>query len=112
MSENVTGSSSFSNWVYYVGQKVVCLNGNWGQTTRGSLLQRRGCPNLPTEGCVYTIRELHMGAEELFIKLVEVVNPMNYLADGTPVEPIFQASRYKPLDEIKVDEKIRVAEPA
>ncbi len=98
-------------WIYYVGQPVVCLDGNWGQFARGSPGQMSACPNLPTEDCVYTIRDLIMGTEELFLRLVEVVNPEN-VSQGKLVEPIFQACRYRPLDEIRTTEARRVAEPA
>ncbi len=60
---------------------------------------------------MYHIRDLVMGTEELFLRLVEVVNPEN-VSQGKPVEPIVQANRYRPLDEIKTTEARRVAEPA
>lgn len=79
-------------WDLRAGMKVICIDPTWGATGD---FQRTYCPNLPTLGEVYTVRDIHVyrAYDEAFIRLVEVVNP----AVESPNEPVFMASKFRPL---------------
>lgn len=89
---------------FRVGQQVVCVDATWGCAT-GSRHQVLCCPNLPTEGLIYTIRSIDSVVAvrghraTAFIRLVEIANPA--ASNGT--EPYFEAHKYRPLVETKTD---------
>lgn len=90
--------------MYSIGQKVKCINGNWGQAT-GSAFQKVHCPNLPVVGSTYTIRSCEQVIALLgegpkwFVLLVEIRNPV--IAGTLCGEPVFYGSHFVPLIEGK-----------
>lgn len=94
--------------MFRTGQKVVCIDPTWGAPT-GSELQKARCPNLPTKGAVYRIRSTHFlqvyqgKPSQWFVRLYEVVNPTLPDGHGKDAEAIFDAKKYRPLDERKTD---------
>jgi len=87
------------------GQKVVCINDAWSQSTLSWY------SSLPKKGSVYTVRAVMPGrgnqqlsppykfTEEIAILLEELINPA-YGPEGRKVEAGFNAERFSPLEEL------------
>ncbi len=96
---------SYRDW--HVGGKVVCVDGTWGAS---GAIQRHYCPALPSEGEVYTIRTIECRvvvrgqSPEVLIRLDEVRNPA-----PTGVEPLFFASKFRPVQPRATDISIFTA---
>lgn len=76
---------------WHVGMKVVRIS------EPSPMPGIKGC-EYPKVGRVYTIREVVYSDrhEEIYLRLVEVVNPLFDLKDGL-MEPAFWASRFRPV---------------
>lgn len=91
--------------MFFIGQKVECIDPTWGTT---SLLQLKCCPNLPIKGRIYHIRtcepanssnsEINREAK-CWVRLVEIVNPIICGKE----EPIFMGSKYRPVYDLDND---------
>lgn len=94
-------------------EQVVCVRDDWGHK-----------PNLrcwPIVGGVYTIRASEMikaiSAEPpmLFYRFEEILNPLirgSRSGSGDVMEPVFDASWFRPVRRTSIDEIKRVALPA
>jgi hypothetical protein len=84
--------------MFQVGQKVVCINGEYDFAAKVCV------PNLPAKGRIYTVRDLTTEGSGPGIRLYELVNPSilhsNY---PQPVEPAFHPDRFRPVIERKTD---------
>lgn len=81
--------------MFHIGQKVVCV----GTFTHGGY----GTEKLPTEGGVYTIRDLiRIDGGELGLRVEEVINPPMQYQQGY-VEACFNARFFRPVIERKTD---------
>ena len=83
---------------FHVGQRVVCVDGDFSRK------KLRG-ETLPIKGVVYTVREA--GIHDIYglpyVRLVEIVNePQEYRFGVT--EACFRASKFRPLDEARLDQ--------
>lgn len=93
------------------GQKVLCIEGGWGQFGTG--------PNpwgvvSPRRGCVYHIRACWQSdSGAWWVHLEEIVNRKNRNQDGEWREPVFQAPQFVPIEDrdtaAQVDEIIRLS---
>jgi hypothetical protein len=83
---------------FFVGQRVTMIKdvGHWvtGPEDVGLLM--------PEFGVVYIIRELYMGASELFLRFKELRNEKVAHLEGVE-EPAFAANVFRPLVERKND---------
>jgi len=77
---------------FYVGQKVVCVDGSPHRHIRGVVP--------PKAGSTYTLREIVHGSTGVGVLLDEIVNGRVHTKDGL-VEPTFIAERFRPLDELE-----------
>lgn len=85
--------------MFHVGQKVVCIDPTWGTS---GFLQRTNCPNLPTLNEVYTVRDIICHNENVFVRLVGILNPPVRCHSGI-TEAVFEAHKYRPVVERKTD---------
>ncbi len=88
--------------MFFIGQKVQCIDPTWGTAT-GHPLQISHCPNLPVKDGIYHIRtcEPPLGPNMAlnimagcWVRLLEVVNP---IVAPHEYEPIFMGSKYRPV---------------
>lgn len=91
---------SYNDW--YVGMKVVCVDGSAHSYIRDAIS--------PRKGGVYTIRNLEANPRtgRLNVQLCEIVNPEVEARDGCG-EPYFGASRFRPVQTRKTDISIFTA---
>ena len=84
--------------MFYVGQKVVCVNGNFIDR------DKHFYPDdvLPVTGGVYTVRELFSRHRKPGMRLIEIRNPLHNHC-GCLMECGFHRSRFRPLIERKTD---------
>lgn len=80
--------------MFYVGQKVVCIDDTNIPLTYGE--------SAPTKGGHYTIRKIRHNGQSVL--LVEVVNKPYHYIDFTTDEPVycetgFKSSRFAPIEE-------------
>lgn len=75
---------------FHVGQKVVCIGDEWIEFE----------PHLPKRGNVYTVREIEEDNGELFLRLVELVNPVRRYREYFG-ETTFDAVAFRPVVERK-----------
>ena len=69
----------------------------------GHLTEIKNC-TLPTEGKVYTVREVFVGdSGQVAIKLVEIVNPPQHFKSGFK-ENGWQTQHFKPLPKLTIDQ--------
>lgn len=88
--------------MFRVGQKVVCVDASgW----------RRGIFIYPEQGEKYTVRDVEPNAHGvLCIRVEEISQPAALSADMSMYcEPLFRASRFRPLIEKKTDISIFTA---
>lgn len=90
----------------YVGQRVVCIDSDWGPYE--ATATKLGC-KLPTENTVYTIREIVAVLTDVGIRLEEIVNPK--VSEYGRYEPFFNAEQFKPVDESRLDVFRELLEP-
>ena len=88
--------------MFYVGQKVVCINDDWSTHSSWKLV-----PNKPTQNKVYHIRKIVMytysnGVTE-GLYLIEIENPLHPWKLNGIVEIAFPANRFRPVVEKKTD---------
>lgn len=88
---------------FHVGQKVVCIYGDWSVGWRTV-----GTPNLPAKGAVYTIRALMRwrfgsGDTQLACLLEEIRNPTMDWQDGDIGEHPFWVEHFRPIVEKKTN---------
>lgn len=85
-----------SEW-FHVGQKVQCINDDWGDTAHPKLVGVVWA----RKGCVYTIRDMsHVKASYgsgLVLWFEEIVNPVVKFRDLEPMEVAFAARQFRPL---------------
>jgi hypothetical protein len=79
---------------WFLGQKIVCVNGNFGK--------RKYKENLPKKDSVYTIRDVDIHVDKLSFLLEEIINIPNMYSDfkgGKVVRELrFLSNRFKPLE--------------
>ncbi len=81
--------------MFRVGQKVVCIDDDWGSAPMGGQVQY-----LPTKNDVYTVRAITVnGNGKVFIRLHEIVNPQT----DKHHEAEFWAECFRPVAERKTD---------
>jgi len=87
---------------FHVGQKVVCIV---QLSTDAYSHWAVAYPNLPTKGCIYTVRETESRGDVPSIRLEEMYNPVlpwvsygGFLAEGS-----FDVAAFRPLVERKTD---------
>jgi hypothetical protein len=87
---------------YGVGDRVLCVRGGWGQLPNGHATY---CPNIPHRGRLYTVRDLGslMANDKVFIRLVELVNPIHKDAFGNDIEPVFSPEQFVPVRRTQTD---------
>ena len=90
-------------WDIRPGMRVVCVDDQWPRLVLAHATIFGSC--FPTKGRVYTVREALAWDETVCIRLVEIRNPdVTFFDDaGNPVEPAFRATRFRPLDETRLD---------
>lgn len=89
---------------WHVGMKVVCVGcegtpkplGYWEKWQRGWGVTK------PSRGEVYTIRSIDVCKGVVFIRLVELVNPIAQYVEG-PMEPWWPAKGFRPVEPRKTD---------
>jgi hypothetical protein len=86
--------------MFYIGQKVVCVN--------KPAIQPNAHDILPRLNCIYTIRSIEQASEEcnlegLAFRLVEIVNKPRLCAEGGTSECNFHQLYFRPLVENKTD---------
>jgi hypothetical protein len=89
------------------GQKVVCINDQFGEFIRALYAQ------LPVKGRTYTVREVFLGREKIVkggdsatvgILLEELANPPDRFHEGKQ-ELGFSSERFAPLEELPAEEE-------
>ena len=88
---------------YGVGDTVLCIKGGWGSFPNG---HDTHCPNIPHRGRLYTVRDLGAllsNPDKIFIRLVELVNPIHKEAFGNPIEPVFLPEQFVPVKRTQTD---------
>ena len=101
--------------MFFVGQKVVCVNVT---PRRDGLRPRYRSTAIPVLGAVYTIRELFdanpYGYDEVGLLVEEVVNPVRrYIAKTGPVkcEQFWLSYRFRPVRTTNIDVFLEMLEP-
>lgn len=89
---------------FHVGQKVICIDPTWGSSGQ---IQATYCPNLPVKWGIYHIRDVLPIPGNAYagwwVRLVEVVNPLNRNGRGELVEAVFEAKKYRPVHDRHTD---------
>lgn len=95
---------------FHVGQHVVLIDNDWRPKPG---IHSHYYKNLvvPSKGVVYTVRALEIvPSGTLVLLLVEIVNPLKKFKQGW-LEPPFRASRFRPLQKLKVEDLTNIDEP-
>lgn len=102
---------SYLDW--HVGMKVVCVDDHWNDTRSPEVVEKEA---IPTNGCVYSIREigyLHpYRTTTLCVRLNEIENPFKLYSypNGTVrTERCFGARRFRPVQTRPTDISIFTA---
>lgn len=85
--------------MFDLDQRVLCIRSGWGSTAIGSEFQLRICPNIPFRGRIYHVRTIDRPGEIWFVRLRELINPINQWG----MEPWFEADRFVPIIERDTD---------
>jgi len=104
--------------MFFVGQRVVCVNaGHWPTPRQFGY----AAPILPVRGRIYTVREIvpqsafHKGAfvppAEDALHLAEIMNKAWRRTCGRKLELAFRVSRFRPLRATNIDVFLRMLEP-
>jgi hypothetical protein len=84
--------------MWYIGQKVVCVNDNWSYPeTEGELY--------PRKDVIYTIRNIEQGLslpQYVFLRFNELKNPVKQFK-VRKCEVSFVETNFRPLEENKTD---------
>jgi len=82
-----------------VGMRVVCIRDDW-KSLNGPMSVKT---SVPVKGKIYTVRDTlnHLGVP--FIHLEEIINPQVWNGNKM-MEPWFQGSFFRPIDETKLDQ--------
>ncbi len=93
---------------YEVGMKVVCIAKIWHNSDEIN--------TFPTEGTVYTIREVFRGINDLGVwdialTLKEIINAKVYTRQEGMCEPGFDAKAFRPVKETNIDCFIKLLNP-
>lgn len=83
-----------------LNDKVICVNDDFSQYPRVT----EDYEYLPMKGEVYTIRDIKPMGMIMRVLLHEIHNrPIMFPDLGGKVEPGFQASRFRPIDELETE---------
>jgi hypothetical protein len=99
--------------VFFVGEKVKCINdSNWPTPRQFGAYT----PILPVRGRVYTVRDvvpmMRKGWDEDGLFLEEIVNPIRTKPDGSTFELAFRMSRFRSRTNISVFRRMLETVPA
>ena len=75
---------------FYVGQKVVCVDAAPAEYVAASLHIA-----FPVKGAVYTVRDINADEGKTWLRLVEIVNPVERFPDGNYESDIW-AGHFRP----------------
>lgn len=90
-----------------VGQHVLCIR-KISESSRLRAEARHGIPlKAPQLNKVYTVRSLHEVNGKIFVRLAEIVNPLNKRGR----EPGINSRTFRPLSKLKVEDFATTKEP-
>jgi hypothetical protein len=109
--QHVNGSdSTFCGSSFVVGQHVVCVNDNFCPRPGARQKWERLGVRFPKKSTIYTIRRVFIspkGATALLLD--EIKNPL-VPASGVYIEAYFLASRFRPLQKLKLEDFMPIVE--